>query len=177
MFYIGIMVVILGYSTQIIKIFRKKSANGVSKNAYLTSLIAVTSTMIVADNIQVQIIAFISGIFSLATVISISYFNHINNAKTEQAENKYSLYIAMLFSFFMVYGVAQSLKSFKIKGVTHNVSILSYSIWFAYCIILMSLAIDIKVVIAYFVSGLLYSYIIYRSVDFEKINYFKKFYL
>jgi len=153
--------IILSYSFQIIKINKNKNANGISYQSYLVGMIASFSLFMIATDNIIKYTSLVSFIMSLINLILILFYHNKTNYHNK-IENKKTFLISLFFSFIGVFGVAQSIKTYKYKGVS-NVNIYSYSMWFFIDIILILKSTNILTTISLFLSIIFYSYIIYKN--------------
>ena len=155
-FFVGVLLVFSGYSSQIVKVIRFGGAHGVSLHSYLIASVSFFINSLVAENEELVILSFFGMSLSLLTSSIIIYCDRKYN------EDLRVFAIALFFSLFMVFGVAQSIKSFRTVGRTEAVSVLSTSIWFIYALNSAYMATSIYVVLAAFVGMFFLMYILFR---------------
>lgn len=152
LFIFVVTITIVSYSTQIFKIVKNKSSDGVSLQAYIITLIALIVMAINTDSDKVYLLAITESLLTFIGIMIIYIYS-----KTFE-KNSTNFIIAFICSFFMIHGVMQGIKSFKHKGIS-NVSINSYVLWALMDGIIIYFESDIKVIIALSISISIYFYI------------------
>ena len=169
-FILTVVIIFFSLGTQFVKMYKLKTSNGVSANAYIFGFLSQLTTFIVADNNYIVIISIIGMIGSLTNVFTIYYYNHKNKVFKENMESKLDFILGIISSLFMIFGFSQALKSFKHKGVTKNVSKIAYIFSFLYALMISYMSIDIKVFIGSVISMFLYLFVLYKSIDFKNLK-------
>jgi Ca2+/Na+ antiporter len=157
-FQITLIIVFIANSIQCFKIIKNKSSIGISVDAYYLTFISVLIMFISSNDFNIKIICFVELIFTILTLFFIfkykeSKFKYFNFNK--------SFYIPLFFSFFMIFGIAQSISSFKNKTNKSSVSIAAYLLWFLLNVFLIYLSNDIYVIAPLIITNILYIYIIF----------------
>ena len=145
-------ITIVSYLTQIFKIVKNKSSDGVSLQAYIITFIALIVMTINTDSDKVYILAIAESVLAFIGIAIIYNFSKVLE------KNSIDFLIALGCSFFMIHGVMQGIKSFKHKGFS-TVSISSYALWVLLDSIIIYFEQDIKVIVALSISILIYIYI------------------
>jgi hypothetical protein len=138
-----------------------KSSDGVSINANVLSITASIVTLILAESSEIILLSVMSLFGSIISLGLNIYLKQKNNEiiYTESIKN---LFTSAIFSIFMIYGVAQALKSYSMKEKTDNVSAKAYSIFLLSMSLNIYYAINVFVLAAAIISCFVYIYIIYR---------------
>ena len=153
LFCIVFTITIVSYLTQIFKIVKNKSSDGVSLQAYIITFIALIVMTINTDSDKVYILAIVESILASIGIIVIYFYSK------EFEKSSKDFFIAFICSFFMIHGVMQGIKSFKHNGFS-TVSISSYTLWILLDCIIIYFESDKNVIIALIITILIYLYII-----------------
>lgn len=156
-------ITIVSYLTQIFKIVKNKSSEGVSLQAYIITLIALIVMTINTDSDKVYLLAISESILTFIGIVIIYKFSKVLE------KNSIDFLIALGCSFFMIHGVMQGIKSFKHKGFS-TVSISSYALWILLDSIIIYFEQDIKVIVALSISILIYIYIMIDTMIKKNTN-------
>ena len=152
LFLISFIIILISYLMQLIKVIKIGNTNGLSLDAYYLTIISLFIITISSNDKFVIILTAIELVLSLLSIIIIIYYQKIWKPAKE-------FFLAVFFSFLMIFGVAQSIKSFKSKGYS-SVSITSHLLWFFLNSILIYLSNDIYIQIPLMITNILYIYII-----------------
>lgn len=155
LFTISLIIITISYLTQLIKVIQVKNANGLSLDAYYLTLISLFLITLSSNDRYVIILTSLELILSLISIVIIIYFQKVWKPAKD-------FFYAVFFSFLMIFGVAQSIKSFKSKGYS-SVSISSHLLWFLLNSILIYLSNDLYIQIPLIITNILYIYIIFDT--------------
>lgn len=151
-FLISLFIISISYLTQLLKIYKSKKADGVSVDAYYLTVISLTLIVFSSNDKLVILLTGLELILSLLTIVIIIWYQKIWKPAQE-------FFLAVGFSFLMIFGVAQSIKSFKTKGKS-QVSMTSYILWFFLNGILIFLSNDWYIQLPLIITNMLYIYIL-----------------
>lgn len=156
-FLITLFVVLISNSIQTYKIYIKKTSQGISFDAYYLTLIAVSIMAISTNDLSIRVIAITEFIMTVITLYFLFYYNDGYVFKLTK-----TFFVSLFFSFIMIFGVAQSITSYKNKGKS-NVSISAYLLWgFLNCLLLYQ-SNDWYIQTSLTITNILYLYIIFKS--------------
>lgn len=155
LFFITVLLAGFAYYNQFIKIIREKSSSGVSIDSYLISGMAEAVMFFCSEVFLVKLIIIFHLFFSLFGAYLI-YKYRTTSIKLFSSD----FVVSLFFSFFMIFGVAQSLASFKNKSKYTNVSINSYLLFFILNVITLYLETNIYVLLSLCITNFLYGFII-----------------
>ena len=156
-FFITLSVVLVSNSIQTYKIYIKKTSQGISFDAYYLSLIAVSIMAISTNDLSVRVIAIAEFIMTAVTLYFLFYYRDGYVFKLTK-----TFFISLCFSLIMIFGVAQSITSYKNKGKS-NVSISAYLLWGFLNFLLLYQSNDWYIQASLTVTNILYLYIIVKS--------------
>lgn len=166
LFFVVLLITGASYILQFYKILKSKTSIGISLQAYLITFIAISILTFNADSNYVFYLGAIEMVLSGFGVFLIYYYREDLEKITK------SFLIALFGSFFMIHGVMQGIKSFNHRAYS-NVSVSSYLLWVFMDGIIIYFAEDNKIIIALFISVLIYFYIIidtlYKNRKYKKI--------
>jgi O-antigen ligase len=158
-FYITIILVSFGYISQFYKIIKNKSSIGVSIEAYYVTFISVMVMTILSETNEVYMIALTELIL---TIYGIYIINKYKKDKLKRLDKDF--YISLVLSFFMIFGVAQAIESYKDKNNITQVSIQSYLLWIMLDSMVIYMAENNMIIAALSTSISIYVYIIINTM-------------
>lgn len=153
-FFTSLILITISYGVQIYKMLSKHSAQGISLDAYYLTIVSLIIILITSTDITVQILMGVELFLVLLSVFFIFEYQTQRGVKKE-------FWIALAFSFLMIFGIAQSIKSFKENS--SSVSISAYLIWGGFNCSLIYLSNDWYIQIPLVITNLLYLYIIFKA--------------
>lgn len=153
----GILLNLIANVFQFVRIARKRSGKGITLYGYLITIIANTVAACLADSSYIVILTTFSSFMAVIAISIIWYYRESN-----EPEEKRIFLIGLFFSFVMIMGVTQTIKSYKEAGITDNVCSKSWSVWLMASLNMAYLAESIVVITAYSITTALALFIMYR---------------
>jgi len=158
----------VGYLLQFYKILILKNADGISKYAYIISIVAGITLCIISESNMVRFHYLFLVILSSTVLASVIYFQKKTKYQSK-IKNKKTFVLASISSLFGIFGLFQFLESFKSDG--KGVAIASYTLWFGSTLIMAYYSINTYATISLVVTTLLFSSIVSVELIKRKTNH------
>lgn len=152
---VTVLITIIGYVSQSLKIYKNRSSSGVSLGAYIISLITVLSVSGHAESEHLVIASFVEAACILFTLSLIRLYSD----KANKHKFGWPFWFSLFLSFFMIRGVMQAVTSYGHSGKS-NVSISGYVTWITLNMCLIVLAENNYVTAALLCTTMVFLYII-----------------
>ena len=108
LFMYSVLVTCYGYLRQLYKIIIKQSSEGVSTEAFLIIIVGSISMSIFANENQVVFIGVTDIVFCFIILMFMNKYN-----KDIKIKYNHEFFLALICSFFMIYGIMQLTKTLK----------------------------------------------------------------
>lgn len=162
-FLISVIVIFIGYFSQIYKIYKVKDTLSISPASYFVGFVANASLYISSINEYVTFITALGMFLSAFVFLTIIYFDYKNNKLKVNIKTSKALLFGFIGSLFGIFGIAQSIVCFENNNDITHVSFQSYIVWATYAITQLYLGDSIMVLTAASLSLIFYFYVIYNS--------------
>jgi len=162
-FFISIIVIFIGYFSQIYKIYKVKDTLSVSPASYFVGFVANASLYISSISEYVSFITGLGMFLSAGVFLTIIYYDYKNGKLKVNIKTSKPLFFGFIGSLLGIFGIAQSIVCFENKNDITHVSFQSYIIWATYALTQIYLGDSKMVLFAASSSLIFYLYVIFNS--------------